>query len=298
MFMTASQKAHTLIEALPWLQKFNDALVVVKYGGNAMVDDSLKNAFAQDIAFMRYAGLRPVVVHGGGPQISSMLQRLGIENEFRNGLRVTTPEVMDVVRMVLMGQVGRELVSLLNHHGPLAVGMSGEDAQLFQAQKRKVEIDSAWTDVGQVGEVIEVNVSAIESILRAGRIPVISTIAPDVDEPGNVLNVNADTAASALACALRARKLVILTNVEGIYADWPHRDSLLHQMSLSQAKTLLAKVDDGMLPKLAACIHAVVGGVPQAHIIDGREPHSLLLEVFTDDGIGTLIEPDELGSVQ
>ena len=285
-------KASTLVEALPWLEAFRGALVVVKYGGNAMVDDELKLAFAQDIAFLRYAGLRPVVVHGGGPQIKAMLDRLGLESEFKGGLRVTTPEVMDVVRMVLTGQVGRELVGLLNQHGPLAVGLSGEDGALFGARRRGVVVDGVEEDLGLVGDVVAVNTKAVDDLLDAGRIPVVSTIAPDLDHEGQVLNVNADTAAAALAAALGARKLVVLTDVEGVYAAWPDRSSLLSTLPLSRARELVTRVDSGMIPKLEACIRAVEQGVPQAHVIDGREPHSLLLEVFTSEGIGTLIEED------
>ena len=289
----AAAKAQTLVEALPWLERFRGALVVVKYGGNAMLDDDLKRAFAQDIAFLRYAGLRPVVVHGGGPQIADMLKRLGLTSEFRGGLRVTTPEVMEVVRMVLTGQVGRELVGLLNQHGPLAVGLSGEDAGLLGARKRRHEAaDGTTVDLGLVGDVVSVNPSAVTDILDAGRIPVVSTVAPDLDVEGQVLNVNADTAAAALAVALRAHKLVVLTDVEGIYARWPDPDSLLSRLPMSDAVDLLATVDEGMVPKLEACIRAVRAGVPQAHVIDGRKPHSLLLEVFTDEGIGTMVVPD------
>lgn len=292
----AQAKATTLVEALPWLERFRGALVVVKYGGNAMVDDALKAAFAQDIVFLRYAGLRPVVVHGGGPQIKAMLDRLGLVSAFRGGLRVTTPEVMDVVRMVLTGQVGRELVGLVNQHGPLAVGLSGEDAGLFGGRRKTVEIDGAPVDLGLVGDVETVDPTAVLDILEAGRIPVVSTVAPDLDVPGQVLNVNADTAAAALAAALGARKLVVLTDVEGVYAAWPDRDSLLSRLSVSGAKDLLARVDEGMIPKLEACIRAVEDGVPQAHVVDGRKPHSLLLEVFTSEGIGTLIEADVEGA--
>ena len=289
----AQSKATTLVEALPWLERFRGALVVVKYGGNAMVDDDLKAAFAQDVVFLRYAGLRPVVVHGGGPQIKGMLDRLGLESEFRGGLRVTTPEVMDVVRMVLTGQVGRELVGLLNQHGPVAVGLSGEDAGLFGARRRGVVVDGAEQDIGLVGDVVQVDPTAVLDLLEAGRIPVVSTIAPDLDVDGQVLNVNADTAAAALAAALGARKLVVLTDVEGVYADWPDRGSLLSELSVSAAKRLLRTVDAGMIPKLEACVRAVEDGVPQAHVVDGRQPHSLLLEVFTSEGIGTMVVPDE-----
>ncbi len=288
----ARTKATTLVEALPWLERFRGSLVVVKYGGNAMTDDALTRAFAEDVVFLRYAGLRPVVVHGGGPQIAAMLDRLGLESEFKGGLRVTTPEVMDVVRMVLMGQVGRELVGLLNQHGPVAVGLSGEDAGLFGGRRRGVEIDGQHVDIGLVGDVEHVEPSAVQDVLDAGRIPVVSTIAPDLDVEGQVLNVNADTAAAALAVALGAHKLVVLTDVEGIYADWPDRDSLLSQLSVSGARRLLERVDAGMIPKLEACIRAVEGGVPQAHVVDGRQPHSMLLEIFTREGIGTMLVPD------
>jgi acetylglutamate kinase len=288
----AAAKARILVEALPWLERFRGALVVIKYGGNAMVDDELKAAFAQDIMFLRYAGLRPVVVHGGGPQIAAMLERVGLTSEFKGGLRVTTPEVMDIVRMVLTGQVGRELVGLLNQHGPLAVGMSGEDAALFGARKRDIVIDGISVDLGLVGDVVSVNPSAVLDILDAGRIPVVSTVAPDLDVDGQVLNVNADTAASALAVALGAHKLVVLTDVEGIYANWPDPGSLLSRLSVSAAADLLTRVAAGMRPKLEACVRAVTEGVPQAHIIDGRQMHSLLLEVFTSEGIGTMIVPD------
>ena len=289
----AAEKALTLVEALPWLERFRDALVVIKYGGNAMTDDALKLAFAQDVAFLRYAGLRPVVVHGGGPQIQAMLDRLGLQTEFKAGLRVTTPEVMEVVRMVLTGQVSRELVGLINQHGSLAVGLSGEDGDLFGARRRGAQIDGEEVDIGLVGDVVTVNPAAVRDLLAAGRVPVVSSVAPDLAEPGHVLNVNADTAASALAVALGARKLVMLTDVEGIYANWPDRGSLLSTLSLSGAEDLLASVNSGMVPKLEGCIGAIRGGVPQAHVIDGRRAHSLLLEVFTDEGIGTMVLPQD-----
>ncbi len=289
---TAATKAQALVEALPWLEEYRGGLVVVKYGGNAMLDDDLKRAFAQDIAFLRYGGLRPVVVHGGGPQIGAMLRRLGLTSEFRGGLRVTTPEVMDVVRMVLVGQVGRELVGLLNQHGPIAVGLSGEDAHLFGGRRRGTVVDGDEVDLGLVGDVVAVNPSAVYDILTAGRIPVVSTIAPDLDTEGQVLNVNADTAAAALAVALHASKLVVLTDVEGVYANWPDKDSLLTELGVSGARDLLRTVDAGMVPKLEACVRAVDGGVPRAHVIDGRAAHSLLLEIFTSEGVGTMIVPD------
>ncbi|WP_414632779.1 acetylglutamate kinase [Arsenicicoccus sp. UBA7492] len=288
-------KASVLVEALPWMERFRGALVVVKYGGNAMIDDELKAAFAQDVAFLRYAGLRPVVVHGGGPQIAAMLDRLGLTSEFRGGLRVTTPEVMDVVRMVLTGQVGRELVGLLNQHGPLAVGLSGEDAHLFGARRRGTVVDGQDVDLGLVGDVEVVNPAAVQDILDAGRIPVVSTVAPDLDVEGQVLNVNADTAAGALAAALGATKLVVLTDVEGVYLDYPDPASIVSRMGVDEAAELATQVDAGMIPKLEACVAAVRGGVPQAHMIDGRVAHSLLLEVFTSEGVGTMITAGDPG---
>jgi acetylglutamate kinase len=282
-------KATTLIEALPWLANFHGATVVIKYGGNAMVDAELKRAFAADMVFLRYVGLRPIVVHGGGPQISAMLGRLDIATEFRGGLRVTTPEAMDVVRMVLVGQVGRELVNLINGYGPFAVGMSGEDAHLFTAVRRSAYVDGEPVDVGQVGDVADVNTSAVTDLIHAGRIPVVSTVAPDAD--GVLHNLNADTAAAALAVALDARKLVVLTDVEGVYRDWPDTGSLLTQLTAAELAELLPTLDAGMVPKMEACLRAVKGGVPAAHVVDGRVPHSILLEVFTSEGFGTMVVP-------
>ncbi len=287
------QKAEVLIQALPWLQKFRGALVVVKYGGNAMVDDELKRAFAQDMVFLHQVGLRPVVVHGGGPQINAMLDRLGIDSEFRGGLRVTTPEAMDVVRMVLTGQVSRELVGLLNTYGPVAVGLSGEDGGLLQARRRPGFVDGEAVDLGLVGDVVQVNPGAVLDLLDAGRIPVVSTVAPDIDDPTQVLNVNADSAAAALAIALGARKLVILTDVEGLYTSWPDRTTLVRRLRASALARLLPSLDAGMRPKMEACWHAVTGGVGRAHVIDGRAAHAILVEVFTSDGIGTMVLPDE-----
>lgn len=283
-------RAAVLVEALPWLMGLNGALVVVKYGGHAMVDDALKKAFAEDVTFLRLAGLRPVVVHGGGPQITSMLDRLGVASEFRGGLRVTTPEVMDVVRMVLTGSVSRELVGLLNTFGPHAVGLSGEDAGLFTARRRPALVDGEEVDVGLVGDVVAVDPTAVLDLLDAGRIPVVSTVAPEQDGAG-VLNVNADTAAAALAIALGARKLVVLTDVEGLYARWPDRDSLISKMTADELEAMVPSLVTGMVPKMEACLRAVRGGVERAHVVDGRVPHSLLLEVLTNAGVGTMVTP-------
>jgi acetylglutamate kinase len=287
----AQRKAAVLIEALPWLQRFHGTTVVVKYGGNAMVDDKLKAAFAQDMVFLKLAGLHPVVVHGGGPQITAMLNRLGIPGEFKAGLRVTTPETMDVVRMVLTGQVSRELVGLINAHGPYAVGISGEDAHLFTAERRTATVSGEPVDLGLVGDVVRVRPEAVRDIMNAGRIPVVSTVAPDAN--GVAHNVNADTAAAALAVALRAEKLVVLTDVEGLYADWPDRSSLRPVIRSAELETLLPNLASGMVPKMEACLHAVRGGVPRAHVIDGRLAHAVLLEVFTSHGVGTMVLPDQ-----
>ena len=281
--------AEVLAGALPWLKRYHGKIVVVKYGGNAMTDDSLKRAFAEDIAFLRFAGFKPVVVHGGGPQISAMLDRLGIESEFRGGLRVTTPEAMDVVRMVLVGQVQRELVGLINSHGPLAVGLSGEDAGLFTAEPTNTIVDGEEVDLGLVGEVADVRPESVLDLIEAGRIPVVSSVAPDT--AGRVHNVNADTAAAALAVALEAEKLLVLTDVEGLYADWPASDDVVKEISPEALEALMPSLASGMVPKMAACLAAVRGGVSRATVVDGREPHAVLLELFTDEGVGTQVLP-------
>ena len=288
---TASAKAQVLIDSLPWLKRFHGETIVVKFGGNAMVSPQLQRAFAEDVVYLRYAGLKPVVVHGGGPQISAMLARLGIESEFRGGYRVTTPETMDVVRMVLSGQVNRELVSLINEHGPLASGLSGEDAGLFTGRRRGAIVDGEEVDLGLVGDVVAVDPAAVLAELAAGRIPVVSSIAPDAAVPGQSLNVNADSAAASLAVALGAAKLVILTDVAGLYRDWPNRDSLISVIDVQELIGLLPHLESGMIPKMTACLEAVEGGVAKAAIIDGRIPHSILLEVFTQSGIGTEVVP-------
>jgi acetylglutamate kinase len=289
----ALPKAHTLVEALPWLARFHGRTVVIKYGGNAMADDTLRAAFAEDLVFLRYAGLRPVVVHGGGPQITAHLDRLGVEAEFAGGLRVTTPETMQIVRMVLTGQVNRDVIGLINAHGPFAVGLSGEDAQLFTAERRAALVDGEEVDIGLVGDIVEVQPGAVRSLLDDSRIPVISSIATGLDADGNrvVYNVNADTAAAALAIALEAEKLVVLTDVDGLYADWPASDEVISELTVEQLEKMLPTLREGMVPKMEACMRAVAGGVPRAHVLDGRVPHALLLEVFTDEGVGTMVRP-------
>jgi acetylglutamate kinase len=281
-------KAQVLAEALPWLKQLHGKIVVIKYGGNAMTDDTLRRAFAADMAFLRNCGIHPVVVHGGGPQITAMLRRLGIDKgDFKGGFRVTTPEVLDVARMVLFGQVGRELVNLINAHGPYAVGITGEDAQLFTAVRRSVTVDGVVTDIGLVGDVDQVNTAAVLDLIAARRIPVVSTLAPDSD--GVVHNINADTAAAALATALGAEKLLMLTDVEGLYTSWPDRDSLVSEIDTATLAQLLPELEAGMIPKVEACLRAVTAGVPSAHVIDGRVTHCVLVELFTDAGTGTKV---------
>ncbi len=287
--ITTATKAAVFAEALPWLKQLHGRVVVVKYGGNAMTDDVLKAAFAADMAFLRNCGIHPVVVHGGGPQISAMLKRLGIPGEFKGGFRVTTPEVLDIARMVLFGQVGRELVGLINAHGPYAVGITGEDAHLFTAIRRDVTVDGVATDIGLVGDVEKVDTSAVTDLIAAGRIPVVSTIAPDAD--GVVHNINADTAAAALAEALGAERLLMLTDVEGLYTNWPDRGSLVSEIDVAELTGLLPKLESGMVPKIEACLRAVGGGVPSAHVIDGRVEHSVLVELLTNGGSGTKVVP-------
>ena len=284
-------KTHVLIESLPWLKRFAGEIIVVKFGGNAMVDAGLQRAFAEDMVYLRHVGIKPVVVHGGGPQISAMLERLGIESSFVGGYRVTTPETMEVVRMVLTGQVSRELVSLINEHGPLASAISGEDAGLFVGRRRGAVVDGQLVDVGLVGDVVEVDPAAVLAEVDAGRIPVVSSIAPDRDVPGQSLNVNADSAAASLAVALGAAKLVVLTDVAGLYRDWPDTSSLVSVIDTRELTTLLPTLESGMIPKMTACLEAVEGGVAKAAIIDGRRPHAILLEIFTDAGIGTEVVP-------
>ncbi len=282
----ALAKAAALVEALPWLQAFRDAVLVVKYGGNAMTSPELQAAFAQDMVFLHHVGLRPVVVHGGGPQITRHLDRLGVTSSFRGGLRVTDAETMRVVRMVLVGEVNREVVSLVNAFGPYAVGMSGEDG-LFTAARRPALVDGEEIDVGFVGDVVDVQPDLLQAMLGQQRIPVVATVARGQD--GHTYNVNADTAAAALAVALGAEKLVLLTDVEGLYADWPSTAEVISELTADDLEALLPTLAEGMVPKMEACLRAVRGGVPRAHVLDGRVPHALLLEIVTDAGIGTMV---------
>jgi len=288
----ALEKAAVLVDALPWLERFHGKIVVVKYGGNAMSSPALQRSFAEDIVFLRYAGLKPVVVHGGGPQITEHLTRLGIASEFRGGLRVTTPEAMTVVRMVLVGQVNGDVVNLINDHGPFAVGLSGEDGGLLTGERRSAIVDGEPVDIGQVGDVVAVDPATVHALIDAGRVPVIATVARGLD--GLSYNVNADTAAASIAVAVGAEKLVVLTDVEGLYADWPASTEIISQIAVDDLETMLPTLSSGMVPKMEACVRAVRGGVNRAHVLDGRVPHALLLEVFTSEGVGTMVLPKEV----
>ncbi len=314
----ALAKAATLIEALPWLERLHGKTVVIKFGGHAMADPGLCFAFAQDVVFLRYAGLRPVIVHGGGPQIDLHLDRLGVPSTFRAGLRVTTQETMDVVRMVLTGSVNRDLVGLINRHGPFAMGMSGEDANLLTAARVQATVDGETVDLGQVGRIEAVDPGAVRALIADGRIPVISSVARG--SAGEIYNVNADTAAGAIAVALGAEKLILLTDVAGLYADWPPAGAadaggadaggvdaggagsgapaqVISSLGVSALAAMLPGLSEGMIPKMEACVAAVRGGVPRAHVLDGRLPHAVLLEIFTDSGIGTMVLPDDQADV-
>lgn len=282
-------KAQTLIESLSWLRNFHGKVVVVKLGGNAMVDEFLLESFAKDMAYLRYVGIKPVVVHGGGPQITARLAELGIETEFKGGLRVTSKEVIEIVKDVLINQISNPLASLIRSNGALSIVLSGADSNLFRAEKTLQLVDGKPVDLGQVGEVVQVNPRVVLDSLAEGVIPVISTVAPD--SSGELLNVNADIAAAALAVALGAEKLVLLTDVSGLYGNWPNLDSLISEIAVAELEELLPELESGMIPKMTACVKALAGGVPRAHVIDGRVPHSILLEIFTTGGVGTLVVP-------
>ncbi|MFD3457152.1 acetylglutamate kinase [Streptomyces sp. NPDC058691] len=274
----------------PALELLRGRTVVIKYGGHAMTDDALLAAFADDVVRLRCAGVRPVVVHGGGPQISAHLERMGVQARFLAGLRVTTPETLDVVRMVLAGKVQRELVGLLNRHGPYAVGLTGEDAHTLTAVRRYAEVDGELVDIGLVGDVTEVNTGAVDVLLDHGHIPVVSPIGRGTD--GQAYNVNADTAAGAIAAALGAESLVVLTDVPGLYADWPRRERVVDRLTADELETMLPSLGGGMGPKMRGCLLAVRSGVRSARVLDGRAPHALLHALAGGpDGGGTTVLP-------
>jgi acetylglutamate kinase len=283
----ARLKAETLVESLDWLQQFHGRIIVIKFGGNAMVDEQLQEAFAQDMAYLRYVGIKPVVVHGGGPQITARLAELGIQSEFRAGMRYTDEQTIEVVRDVLRNRIGSKLAELIQGFGAGAKVLSGEDDKLFKAVRLKAQSPEGEIDLGLVGEVRSVNPRVVLESLERGEVPVVSTVAPS--NQGELLNVNADLAAASLAIALGAEKLMILTDVPGLYADWPNRESLVSEITTTELRELMPKLESGMIPKMQACLNAMDGGVRKAHIIDGREPHSILLEIFTASGVGTQV---------
>jgi acetylglutamate kinase len=283
-FAAADRSAATLIQALPYIRAFAGKTLVVKYGGNAMIDEDLKAAVMRDLVLMRLVGVNPILVHGGGPEINDAMRRLGMEPKFVAGRRVTDAETMDVVEMVLAGKTNKGIVAMLNREGAQAVGLCGKDANLFVAEK-----DTANGDLGYVGRIVGVHPEVIHTLTRAGYIPVVSTVAVGAD--GQAYNINADTAAAALAVALDAEKLILMTDVEGLYRDFSDKSSLISELTAAEARAMIREgaVDKGMIPKLEACAAAVEDGVPRAHIIDGRRPHALLIEIFTETGIGTMI---------
>jgi acetylglutamate kinase len=284
----AQEKAAVLREALPWITRFHGRTVVIKYGGNAMVDDELKRSFAADVALLHFVGLRPVIVHGGGPQISTLAEQLGVESRFVDGLRVTDAPMMDVVRMALLGQVNPEVVGLVQEAGAPAVGVAGTDARLLEVRPA---VGPDGEDLGFVGEVDRVNARYLEELLDDGFVPVVATVGRD--ERGVDRNVNADLAAGAIASALQASKLVYLTDVPGLYLDFGdvERQALISEVSVDRLERMLSdgELHTGMRPKVRSIVGAIRAGVPQAHILDGRVLHAVLIEIFTDEGVGTMV---------
>ena len=279
------KRAAVLVQALPYITRYAGKTIVVKYGGNAMLDNDLKAAVTQDIVLMRAVGFRPILVHGGGPEISELMRRVGKQPEFVGGLRVTDEDTVDLVEMVLVGKVNTSIVALINRQGGKAVGLSGKDARLIVASKRH----DASIDLGYVGDVEQINGGVLDSLAEAGYIPVVSSVGADLD--GQSLNINADSVAGEIAAAVGATKLIMLTDVAGVLANSKDPESLLSEVSVDQARELIRTgvADRGMIPKLEACITAVEAGVDRAHIIDGRVPHSVLMEVLTDHGVGTMV---------
>ncbi|MCL4079249.1 acetylglutamate kinase [Coriobacteriia bacterium Es71-Z0120] len=279
---TLLDKALTLTEALPWIKRTWGRTVVVKYGGSAMTDPAMRASIAEDVVLMKLVGVNPVIVHGGGPDITAYMQRLGLPVEFRNGLRVTPPEAMEVVKMVLVGKNNKDIVSDINSHGRYAVGISGDDGNLIRARQLDPEL-------GMVGEVTGIDTTVVDNLIGDGFIPVVATVG--AGEDGSSYNINADTAAGEIAAALGAEKIIFLTDVDGLYADFTDKGSLISALSLEQARSMVTagEVEKGMLPKVQACVRALEGGVSRAHILNGTTPHALLLEVYTDAGVGTMI---------
>ena len=291
MLNESMAQVKTLVEALPYLKKFKGATVVIKYGGHAMLNSELKEQVLQDIIFLQFAGLKPVVVHGGGPEITSLLKQLGKKSEFINGLRVTDEETMAIAEMVLVGKINTELVAMLNKQGSKAIGLSGKDGNLIVARKYLADIyengEIKSGDIGFVGDVEQVNIELIETLLTAGYIPIIAPIGVGIN--GESYNINADSVAGEIAGALKAEKLLLLTDTKGIYSDFGDEDSFITTLSFESAQELMneGKIDGGMIPKVKACVTALAAGAKKTHIVDGRQPHTILLEIFTDSGVGT-----------
>ena len=285
---TLSERAQTLIEALPYLREYNGATLVIKYGGAAMVDPELKTAVLKDVVLLRYVGMNPILVHGGGPEISAMMKQMGMQPKFVQGLRVTDESTMEIVEMVLVGKTNSDIVGTLNQHGARAVGLSGKDANLLVCSKRT----EGGVDLGLVGEINEINIEVIHSLVKEGFLPVIAPIG--WGREGETYNLNADHVAGTLAATLHANKLIMLTDVTGVRDDPEDPTTLISVLPVKRARKLIVegKVESGMVPKVKACLQAIEGGVPRAHIIDGRQPHSLLMEIFTDVGIGTMVVAD------
>ena len=291
--MKSLETAAVLIETLPYIQNFYGKTVVIKYGGNAMINNELKNSVIQDITLLKYVGMRPIVVHGGGPEITSVLNKFGKKTEFVSGLRVTDEETVSIAEMVLVGKINTEIVNLLNRQGSKAVGLSGKDADLIRAKKHFAEVHENgkvnMIDIGFVGEVESINTDILNTLMDSGYIPVIAPIG--VGKNGESYNINADYVAGEVAGALGAEKLLMLTDVEGIYRDYQDKSSFISSLSLEEAQQMIADGDigGGMIPKVETCIKALQGGTSKTHIIDGRQPHSILLEIFTSQGIGTQV---------
>ena len=293
MMLSALEKANVLVEALPYIKKFYGKTVVIKYGGNAMIDDDLKRKVITDIVLMKYVGMNPVIVHGGGPEITGMLKRVGKETEFVGGLRVTDKETMEIVEMVLVGKINKEIVALLNEFGGKAVGLSGKDATLIEAKRKQGRIikdgTESFCDIGFVGDVAKINPAIINSLISQNYIPVVSPVG--VGEDGESYNINADYVAGEIAKSLQAEKLILLTDVEGIFRDFNDKESLISELELEEVNELIRSgvIAGGMIPKVECCVEALQGGVSKTHIVDGRKPHSILLEIFTNEGVGTMV---------
>lgn len=294
MMIDPMERAQILVEALPYIKKFQGKTIVIKYGGNAMISDELKNAVMQDVILMKFVGMNPVIVHGGGPEITGMLKRVGKETEFVGGLRMTDRETMEIVEMVLVGKINKEIVALINQFGGRAVGLSGKDDNLIRAEKKLGRVrtpdgQDEFHDIGYVGDVAEIRPELLKNLMEEGFIPVVAPVG--VGEDGLGYNINADYVAGEIAAALKADKLILLTDVEGIFEDYSNKETLISELKVGEIDDKIRQgiISGGMIPKVECCVAALEGGVNKTHIIDGRIAHSILLEIFTDQGIGTMV---------